>query len=145
MSNQNSVRQGGCQCGNIRYECIRQPQELYVCHCLECQKQSSSAFGISFIVPRENFHVIKGRPQCWQRKTESGKCLECVFCSVCGTRVWHQSTEPTNTISIKGGSLDEPVDISSAVHIWTARKLPGVIIPEEAVQFLKEPDSDKIS
>ena len=42
--------------------------------------------------------------------------------------------------SVKGGSLDEPVDLRAAVHIWTARQLPGVIIPETAVRFLGEPE-----
>jgi hypothetical protein len=32
------------------------------------------------------------------------------------------------------------VDLRAAVHIWTARKLPGVVIPETAAQFPGEPD-----
>jgi len=39
---------------------------------------------------------------------------------------------------VKAGSLDEPVDISNAVHIWTSRKLPSVVIPEDARQFAEE-------
>lgn len=43
-------------------------------------------------------------------------------------------------LSVKGGSLDEPVDITHAVHIWVASKLPGVEIPEHATQHAREPD-----
>ncbi len=43
-------------------------------------------------------------------------------------------------ISIKGGSVDQPLDLSEAVHIWTTRKLPGVLIPEHASRFDEEPD-----
>jgi hypothetical protein len=39
------------------------------------------------------------------------------------------------TVSIEGGSLDRPPDLSPAVHVWTSRKLPGVVIPEDAAQF----------
>jgi len=39
----------------------------------------------------------------------------------------------------KGGSLDEPIDVSAAAHIWTTRKLQGVIIPEHAEQHAREP------
>jgi len=134
------MRTGGCQCGAVRYECIEQPTKLYICHCKECRKQSASAFGISFIVPRENLHLISGTPRFWARDTNSGPKLECAFCPVCGSRLWHQSSGPSETISVKGGSLDEPVDISNAFHIWTSSKLPSVVIPDDARQFTEEPD-----
>ncbi len=51
---------GGCQCGTVRYEITDDPVALYVCHCRECQKQSSSAFGISVIVKRSEFRVARG-------------------------------------------------------------------------------------
>ena len=44
--------EGGCQCGAIRYRLLRAPLALYACHCLHCQKQSSSAFGMSMWVER---------------------------------------------------------------------------------------------
>lgn len=38
------MKTGQCQCGAIRYESTGESLALYVCHCLECQKQSASAF-----------------------------------------------------------------------------------------------------
>lgn len=43
-------------------------------------------------------------------------------------------------VSVKGGSFDEPVDLRSAMHIWTKQKLAGVIIPDDVVTFPGEPD-----
>ena len=43
-------------------------------------------------------------------------------------------------LSVKGGSLDEPVDLRDAIHIWTSRKLAGVVIPDDVRQFPEEPD-----
>ena len=60
-------------------------------------------------------------------------------CVECGSRIRHSNPRET-TVSIKGGSLDEPVDLTSAVHIWTTRKLPGVVIPNGATEFPGEPD-----
>ena len=134
------MRTGGCQCGAVLYECVEQPTRLYICHCKECRKQSASAFGISFIVPRVNFHLIDGTPQFWARDTNNGPKLECAFCPACGSRLWHQSSGPSETLSVKGGSLDEPVDISNAVHIWTSSKLPSVVISDDTKQFAEEPD-----
>ena len=130
---------GSCQCGAVRYEITGEPVALYVCHCRECQKQSASAFGISVVVKRSDLRITRGEVKVWSRPTDSGGSLACVFCPECGSRLWHGSAGGTDTISVKGGSLDEPVDLAPAVHIWTARKLPGVVIPETAAQFPGEP------
>jgi hypothetical protein len=131
---------GGCQCGGVRYEISGEPVSLYVCHCRECQKQSASAFGISVIVKRSGFRLTRGEAKVWSRATDSGGTLACAFCPACGSRLWHEAVGASETISVKGGSMDDPPDLRSAVHIWTARKLPGVVIPEAATQFAGEPD-----
>ena len=132
-------RHGGCQCGRIRYAAPRQPIVLYVCHCTECRKQSSSAFGLSFTIPRQEFQLLQGQPLFWSRHTASGHTLECAFCPNCGARLWHQSTGYPDTLNVKAGSLDDPVDLSAAVHLWVSSKLPGVVVPDSAVSFPEEP------
>ena len=132
------MRTGRCQCGEIRYESIGEPIALYICHCLECQKQSASAFGISLDVPKIGFRVTQGIPNYWSRTTDSGKKLRCLFCSTCGSRLWHEPESMQGAISIKVGSLDEPIDLTNAIHVWVKRKLLGIVIPEEAKQFPEE-------
>ena len=135
------MRTGGCQCGAVRYEVSGEPIALYVCHCRECQKQSASAFGLSLEVARADLRLTRGAPRRWTRMTDSGRRLACLFCPDCGTRLWHQAADrAAATLTVKAGSLDEPVDLSAAVHIWTTRKLAGVLIPEHASQFPGEPD-----
>ncbi len=129
---------GGCQCGAVRYTVSADPLEIYVCHCRECQKQSASAFGISVIVPVRAFALEQGRLRAWSRQTDSGGTLICSFCEDCGTRI-HHTDGSESSMSVKGGSLDEPVDLTGAMHIWTKRRLRGVIIPDHATQFPEEP------
>ena len=133
------VSPGGCQCGSIRYEISGAPLDLYICHCKECRKQSASAFGISFIVPFAALRLTQGQPRFWSRPTDTGNTLDCAFCPDCGSRLWHQRRGSADTISVKGGSLDEPVDLRQAVHIWTSRMLPGITVPQGAAQFPREP------
>ena len=135
-----AVRRGGCQCGAVRYEIAGGPRAVYVCHCRECRKQSGSAFGISVMVPRAAFRLVRGDPAFWTRPTDSGRRLECAFCPDCGSRVWHQWGPDSETLSVKGGSLDAPPDLRRAIHIWTSRLLPGVVLPEGAASFPEEPD-----
>jgi hypothetical protein len=126
---------GGCQCGAVRYEIAAPPRALYVCHCRECRKQSASAFGISVVVARAAFSVGRGNPRRWSRPTDTGRTLHCFFCPDCGSRLWHEQASGGDTVNVKGGSLDADIDLGLAVHVWTARKLPGVIIPERVPQF----------
>jgi hypothetical protein len=130
---------GRCQCGAAVFAVSTGPLAIYVCHCRECQKQSASAFGISVSVPKAHFHLEQGDVRSWSRPTDSGRTLHCHFCASCGSRLWHEGPGRPE-LSVKGGSLDDPVDLTSAVHIWTSRKLPGIVIPAAATQFPQEPD-----
>jgi hypothetical protein len=130
---------GRCQCGAVRYEHAGPATATFVCHCRECRKQSASAFGISVEVPKAGLRVTQGTPKFWTRGTDSGKRLRCAFCPDCGSRLWHEPVSGADWMTLKGGALDHPPDLSKAIHIWTSRKLPGVIIPEDAQQFPEEP------
>ncbi|MGI9485201.1 MAG: GFA family protein [Geminicoccaceae bacterium] len=130
---------GGCQCGAVRYQISTPPHEVYICHCTECRRQSSSAFGISVISVHTSLELVKGEPRCWSRPTASGGVLDCFFCSECGTRIWHQGRDD-DVVSIKGGSLDHAIDVSDSSHIWTRSKLSGIVIPDHVRQCPVEPE-----
>lgn len=130
---------GGCQCGDVRYEVRGEPVDVYVCHCRECQKQSSSAFGISVIVRGDDLVLLAGAPRVWTRAATVGGSMDCAFCPRCGSRVWHGNPEHDDFISIKGGSLDAPPDLTDAKHIWISRKLPGIVISDHVEIHEEEP------
>jgi len=130
--------QGGCQCGAVRYRLAEPPVQVYICHCTECRRQSASAFGISVYVAREAFRLTQGTPRRWTRPaTVSGVC-HCHFCPDCGVRIWHEGADEP-TLSVKGGTLDTPPDLSRAIHIWTSSGLPGLVIPPGAEAYPDEP------
>jgi hypothetical protein len=134
-----SLKTGGCQCGKVRYEVRGEPLDLYVCHCRECQAQSASAFGISVIYPPAAFRVVSGSPRMWSRPARIRGRLDCHFCPDCGSRLWHGNLQADAVISVKGGSLDEKPDLTGAKHIWTSRKLEGIVIPPDAENWPEEP------
>ncbi len=90
-------------------------------------------------MPRETFRITHGTAREWSRLADTGRTLQCMFCAECGTRICHASPG-ADTVSVKGGSLDTPPDLTRAVHIWTSRALPGVVIPPDAATFPVEPD-----
>lgn len=136
---------GGCQCGSIRYELIGTPQMLYVCHCTDCQHQSSSAFGMSLRMdPHEiDFSKSEKQLQAWDTRGEDGSIKRCSFCPDCGTRIMHSSDGPDETVSIKAGTLDDTSQLQPVAHIWLRSAQPWLQIDRNQYRcFNQEPDSE---
>jgi hypothetical protein len=140
-----TTRTGGCQCGSIRYELVGTPQMLYVCHCTDCQRQSSSAFGMSLRMnPDEiDFSQSQKQLQSWDTRGEDGLIKRCSFCPDCGTRIMHGSDNPDETVSIKAGSLDDTSQLRPVAHIWLRSAQPWVQIDRNQYRcFDEEPDNE---
>lgn len=43
-------REGGCACGAVRYRLASEPLFTHCCHCLNCQRQTGSAFVINLLI-----------------------------------------------------------------------------------------------
>lgn len=140
-----TTRTGGCQCGNIRYELVGAPQMLYVCHCTDCQHQSSSAFGMSLIMnPHEiDFSQSKKQLQTWDTLGGDGSIKRCAFCPTCGSRIMHGSDDPDEAVSIKAGSLDDTSWLQPVAHIWLRSAQPWIQVDRNQYRcFDEEPDNE---
>ena len=112
--------EGGCQCGFIRYQINGEPLTLYACHCLDCQAQSASAFGLSLWVIMKDFEPLSGELKFWSTKADDGSQKHCAFCPDCGTRIYHVGSD-VEIISLKAGSLDDKLILNPVAHIWNKR------------------------
>jgi hypothetical protein len=136
---------GGCQCRAVRYAIDAAPLALYVCHCTECQKQSASAFALSLPVPREALRITHGEPREWVRHTDSGRVMSCMFCAVCGTRLYHNPHSNPQVTVVKPGTLDDTSWFDPVGHIWTRSAQPWVDIPAGTVNYeVQPPDLSKL-
>jgi len=118
------VLTGGCQCGAIRYQIEGDPLTLAACHCTECQRQSSSAFGLSMVVAKEAFAITGGGTKQWHRQTPSGADQTCHFCADCGVRIYHASSGNPAIYIVKAGTLDDTGALVPAGQIWTGSAQP---------------------
>jgi len=118
---------------------------LYACHCRDCQKQSSSAFGMSLIMRRDDVSFTQGveRLKRWDTRGEDGRLKRCAFCPDCGTRLYHASERDDTAISVKAGSLDDTRWLRPVAHIWLQSAQPWLEISHEAGPcFAREPDDE---
>jgi len=132
-------RDGGCQCGAVRYRVNGKPVALTVCHCTECQRQSGSAFGMSLLVPEDGFQLLSGEPKIFTRAAESGRAVDCAFCPDCGTRVYHDPSGMQGIINVKPGTLDDRSWLAPAMHVWTKSRQAWVAIPEDVRTYDTQP------
>jgi hypothetical protein len=130
---------GGCQCGQIRYEIQAEPLTLYACHCQECQKQSSSAFGMSMPVPRDAVVILQGQPKQWQRVSDSGREVTCLFCGECGTRLFHNPARNCEITNVKPGTLDDTSWLKPTGNLWTQSSQKWVTLSDQMLNYEAQP------
>ena len=59
--------EGGCSCGAVRYRLASDPMFVHCCHCLNCQRQTGSAFVINLLIEADRLEVLAGRPAAGRR------------------------------------------------------------------------------
>ncbi|MEF2551171.1 GFA family protein [Aurantimonas sp. A2-1-M11] len=130
---------GGCQCGAVRYEIRAAPQVFYLCHCTECQRQTSSAFGESLRVDPATL-AITGEMATTRRVSDGGAVRLGDFCADCGVRIRHRSEGDPARVNIKAGTLDDTRCLVPAGHIWTDSRQSFVAIGANELAYPRMPD-----
>jgi hypothetical protein len=75
----------------------------------------------------------------WERQHESGRVIDCLICSSCGTRLFHEPRANIKVTIVKAGNLDDTSWLFPVAHIWTQSALPWVVIPRDAVNHDVQP------
>lgn len=130
---------GQCQCGEVTYQVTGETIALFVCHCTECQHQTSSAFGMALWIEDYDKKLLTGTTRSWSRIMPSGKQLVGEFCPSCGTRLFHQVAGQDKMMSIKPGTLNTSRVLNPVAHIWTQSAQPWVDIPEGVLRYPANP------
>jgi hypothetical protein len=136
----NQLRQGGCQCGTVRYEVVGDPVMVGACHCSDCQRQSGSAFGMSFIVAREAFRLLSGNVKTFTRTADSGRAATCTFCPECGTQIYQEPDFLKDMVSVKPGTLDDTSFLRPTFQVWVERKHSWVSLSADIPTFERQPE-----
>ena len=129
---------GGCQCGSVRYVVTTEPTRLVSCHCTECQRQSGSAFGMSFPVKKDSL-TVTGLTKQFMRLADSGNEVTGVFCPECGVRIYHALKSAPGVVSIKPGTLDDTRWLRPELFIWMKSAQGWVPVPD-GVKALERQD-----
>lgn len=127
-------REGGCACGAVRYRLTSDPLFVNCCHCLNCQRQTGSAFVINVLIETDRVQLLAGEPQVVAVPRSGGDEQEISRCPTCQVAVFSQYTSPMIRY-VRAGTLDDPAAVAPDAHIFTRSKLPWVVLPDSAPAF----------
>jgi hypothetical protein len=139
-----SVRpEGGCACGAVRYRLTSDPLFVHCCHCLNCQRQTGSAFVINVLIEADRVELLAGEPQPVSVPRSGGKKQKIWRCPTCQVAVFSQYTRRQLRF-VRAGTLDDPAAVAPDVHIFTRSKLPWVTLPDSVPAFNVYYDTKKL-
>ena len=127
-------REGGCSCGAVRYRLTSDPLFVHCCHCLNCQRQTGSAFVINLLIETDRVELLAGTPQPVDVSRDDRSKQRIFRCPTCQVAVYSHYGHP-GVAFVRGGTLDEPSGVSPDVHIFTRSKLSWVELPDSVPAF----------
>jgi hypothetical protein len=104
------------------------------CHCLNCQRQTGSAFVINLLIEADRVELLAGEPQPVDTPRDDGSTQRIFRCPVCQVAVFSEYGRP-EVLFVRGGTLDEPSSVAPDAHIYTRSKLPWITLPDAAPAF----------
>lgn len=129
-----ALREGGCACGSVRYRLQADPLFIHCCHCLNCQRQTGSAFVINLIIEADRVELLASAPQPVEAPRDDGTTQRIFRCPSCQVAVFSEYGRPELRF-VRAGTLDKPSEVRPDVHIFTRSKVGWVRIPESAPAF----------
>lgn len=133
------VLTGGCLCGAVRYRVdLTMRFQSYACHCTDCQTRSGSAFGIQQSVLANDLS-LEGELVRGEHIQPSGARAGIYACAKCLTRIYTDNSTRPGIVNLRAGTLDNSRELVPGAHLWTASKLPWVVIPAESISLEGQP------
>jgi hypothetical protein len=129
-----ALREGGCSCGAVRYRLTSEPLFTHCCHCLNCQRQTGSAFVINLLIEADRFELLAGELQPVDVPRDDGSSQRIFRCPNCQVAVFSEYGPPEVRF-VRAGTLDRPSEVAPDVHIYTRSKLPWITLPDSMPAF----------
>ena len=132
---------GGCLCGNIRYTCEAEPMMMAICHCKNCQKQTSTSFSILVAVPKGSPN-IEGELSAYNDQGSSGQAVIRKFCGKCGSPILSDVAALPTMDFLKAGTLNDTSWLKPETQLWCDSAQPWIRLDDDIAQIAQNPPMD---
>lgn len=116
-----------CRCGALTAVATGEPVRVSVCHCLDCQRRSGSAFSAQVRFPDERV-TITGAASDYETLGDSGRWGRFHFCPTCGDTLFYRIEKMPGVTAIPLGAFENPYAFAPAFSVWEGRKHGWVAI-----------------
>jgi hypothetical protein len=99
-----------------------------MCHCLECQRRTGSAFGIQARWPKDQVDVT-GRFTEFARRSDDGEEHTFRFCPDCGGTVFWTTRERPELVAVAVGAFADPSFPQPTISVYGSRRHPWLTLP----------------
>jgi len=132
------MREASCRCGQLTVVCQGEPVRVSVCHCLECQKRTGSAFAAQARWPDDKV-TLSGEFSEWQRVADSGHKATYRFCPTCGSTVSYVIEGWPGVVAIPLGAFADPEFPGPRFSVYEHRKHDWTTVLGENVEHSSDP------
>jgi hypothetical protein len=128
-----TTRTATCRCGALCAICDGEPVRISVCHCLDCQKRTGSAFAAQARWPDDKV-AVEGETAIWERVADSGHVATYRFCPTCGSTVAYVIEEWPGVTAIPLGAFADPAFPPPKFSVYEHRRHPWVDVSGEDIK-----------
>ena len=122
------TRTATCWCGQAQAVCEGEPTRVSVCHCLNCQQRSGSAFAAQARFPLGRV-TLSGELRDYVRAGDSAKQATFRFCPDCGATLAYTTEAEPDLIAIPIGTFADPTAFGPPLYsVYEGRKVAWVEI-----------------
>src|SRR5690606_752974 len=110
---------GGCHCGQVRFEAEVDADKVVICHCTDCQTLSGSAFRTVVQSRPGTFRLLSGMLKTYVKAAESGNLREQTFCPECGTPIYSAPVgEGDRVVGLRVGTIAQRDRLIPSDQLW---------------------------
>jgi hypothetical protein len=139
MGGAQTMHEGRCHCGAIKYQLSGDPINHLLCHCEDCRRHAGAQMVGWTMFPLDALNVTQGTARIYN-SSEHGRRH---FCGDCGTGLFYTNDVAVpNLVDIRTGTLDDPEAIPAEAHIQTAERISWMADVGKLPEFERYPAMD---
>lgn len=110
-----------CSCGQLTLRAEGEPVRVSICHCLDCQRRSGSAFAAQARFPTARV-AVDGASTQYVRAGSKGRIARFFFCPDCGATVFYRLDADPDHVAVPLGAFVDPGRLVPTVSVFGERQ-----------------------